>query len=145
MLWSFMDFKNLAHLRNEAKLFIDQHNQYQNYKNNRYNKLFMLNYKTRQFPDTFSFNKSNDLPITKGYIHFIRFVNEKGYVNILNEEFYISKQLSFGYVWLTIDTAQQYLNVYYRSEKRVPRNLIKTFNYQLRETAKNPIPVMEFC
>jgi len=45
MLWSFMDFKNLAHLRNEAKLFIDQHNQYQNYKNNRYNKLFMLNYK----------------------------------------------------------------------------------------------------
>ncbi len=98
-----------------------------------------------QFPENFLFTPSTELPITKGKLHFIRFVDEKGYINVLNEPFYVNKDLCCQYVWSTIDTADQRLHIYYQATEQAPRTLVKTIDYVLREPVKNRVPVKQFC
>lgn len=86
-----------------------------------------------------------ELPITNGNIHFIRLVNEKGYINIFNENFYISKELSFEYIWTTIFTKKQELKFFHKETKESYWTMIKTVEYNLRETVKNNIPGSHFC
>ena len=75
----------------------------------------------------------------------MRLVDEKGYVNIFNESFYINKKFSFEYIWATIFTKKQKLKIYYQPIKDVKKELIKIISYKLREPVKDRIPIKLFC
>ena len=143
-LWFFQKFKNLRHLRGEAKQFRVKHNNFQAYKKEHFSKQYLQGYTTRYFPKGFKFDLSTQLPITNGKIHFIRLVNEKGYINVFNENFYINKDFSFEYVWSTIFTKEQSLKVYHQATKDSKKELVKTIFYKLREPVKSRIPVKAF-
>lgn len=145
MLWLSQKFRDLEHIRTESKKFRDKHNNYQEYKNETFSNKIPGNYSKRFLPKNFIFDVSKILPITKGHIHFIRLVDEKGYITILNEPFYITKKVSFEYVWAIINTEQQMLNVYYKSTTESPIELLKTESYRLREPVVDRIPISNFC
>lgn len=145
LLWQSTKFKDLHHLRIESQQFRDKHNNYQKYKKRTFLQQCFKNYTRRLLPDSFAFDVSQELPITKGRLHFVRFVDEKGSINILNEEFYVDKTLSFEYVWAIINTGEQIVTIYYQAAKEAPNQLIRTASYKLREPVKNRIPVKQFC
>lgn len=105
----------------------------------------MHGYTKRYFPRGFKFDLSTELPIAKGKIHFVRLVNEKGYINVFNENFYINKDLSFEYVWATIFTKEQRIKFYYQATKDSEKKLIKNVAYKLREPVHDGISVKHFC
>jgi putative transposase len=144
-LWLFQRFKDLEHLRSESRQFRVQHGAYQAYKKEHFSERNCTGYTRRSLPKNFSFDPATELPITKGLVHFVRWVNEQGYVNILNEQFFVHKDLCCEYIWATLNTRQQALNMYYQAEKESPRELVKTIDYKFREPVKDRIPVKEFC
>lgn len=145
LLWLSRKFNDLDDIKRESKHFRDQHNHFQRYKKNTFSKQKHRSYTVNRFPGNFYFDPSNELPITRGKIHFIRLVDERGYINILNEPFYVNKDLCFQYVWATINTGDQQLVMFYQAAEHLPRTLIKTVEYKLREPVKNRIPVKQFC
>lgn len=144
-LWQSTNFRDLIHLRQESGLFKGQHNQYQTYKKEHFSKQKQTSYTKKFFPKEFQFDLETQLPITKGKIHFVRLVQENGKINILNENFFISTKLCFEYVWATINTKEQKLYIYNQQHKESKRELIKTIDYRLRESAKKQIPISKFC
>lgn len=144
-LWLFQRFTDLEHLRVESKKFREKHSDYRAYKKEQFGKQYCAGYTKRLLPENFSFRLTTELPITKGFVHFIRWVDDKGYVNILNESFFINKELCCEYVWATINTERQTLNIYHQATKDSKNELIKSSCYELRETVKDKIPVRKFC
>lgn len=144
-LWLFQRFRDLNHLRQESKKFRDKHNHYQVYKKEQFSKQKLLSHTRTFFPKTFSFDLSKELPITEGRVHFVRLINEKGCINILNEDIYVSKDHSFEYVWSTIYTKQKLLKIYYKATKNAPKEMMKSIPYELREPVKRKISVKDFC
>jgi len=144
-LWLSQKFTDLEHLRKEARNFKNKHNDYQVYRKEQFSKQSLRSYTTRFFPENFHYDLCTELPITKGKVHFIRLVNEKGKINVFNETFYISKDLSFEYIWATIFTEKQELKFYHKSTKESEWRTIDTVKYDLRETVKDNIPVNHFC
>jgi hypothetical protein len=145
MLWQPKVFKDLDHLRSESKKFRDKHNNYQEYRKNNFSKQKAKNYETRYLPNSFTFDTSQHLPITRGRLHFVRMVKENGNINILNEDFYVDKNLSFQYVWAIISTKDLNVKIWYQPAKDAPKELRKTKSYELREPVKNRISINKFC
>lgn len=75
-----------------------------------------------------------DLPITAGRIHFIRRVSESGTIEVLNEQWHVSKRLIGQYVWATLWTHRRLLEVFHRRSEESSLKRIKTFRYPLAET-----------
>ena len=73
------------------------------------------------------------LPITQGWIHFIRRVSAAGEIRLLNETWKVSKSLAHRYVWATVITYAYRLEIYHRRSQRAAPRLIKSFDYQLPE------------
>jgi len=144
-LWQGQVFTDLEHLRSEAKKFRDKHNLYQEYRKSTFSQQSHRNYTARYLPQNFAFEKLWDLPVTRGKIHFVRLVEEAGTINILNEDFHVDRGLSFEYVWATVDTGRETLEVYYQPTPKSPRELIASKPYRLRERVKNRIPAKTFC
>ena len=145
MLWLPKVFKDLDHVRSESKKFRDKHNNYQEYRKNHFSKQRAKSYGTRYLPESFTFDSSQDLPITRGRLHFVRLVAENGNINIFNEDFYVDKNLSFQYVWAIINTKEQNVKIWYQATKDAPKELLKTVSYKLREPVKNKISINKFC
>jgi hypothetical protein len=143
-LWLFQRFTDLNHLRRESKEFCRQHSHYQNYQKEHFSKQRLQGYTTTQFPENFVFELSTELPITPGLVHFIRLVDDKGFINVLNEPIYVNKDLCCEYVWSAINTKEQTLTIYYQANEKAPRDVIKTIAYKLREPVEKPIPVTKF-
>jgi transposase len=53
-----------------------------------------------------------ELPITEGRVHFIREVDEQGYISLLNEKWKVDRRLASQYVWATVTTHEQRLRIY---------------------------------
>jgi hypothetical protein len=145
MLWQSVVFKNLEHVRSESKKFRDKHNNYQEYRKNNFIKQIPKSHVTRYLPESFTFDLSQMLPITMGRLHFVRMVKENGSINILNEDFYIDRNLSFEYVWAIISTKDHNLKIWYQPTKDAPKELLQTKSYDLREPVKNNISMKMFC
>lgn len=145
MLWQPKVFKDLNHVRSESKKFRDKHNNYQEYRKSNFSKQKPYSYQTRYLPESFTFDTSQNLPITRGRLHFVRLVEENGNINILNEDFYVGRNLSFQYVWAIISTKDHNVRIWYQPKKDAPKELIKTKCYKLREPVKNRIPINKFC
>jgi putative transposase len=144
-VWNFENFTDLSHIKRESKKYRDKHNHYQAYKKEHFSKQKSISYTTSYFPKNFTFDVLTELPITKGRVHFTRFIDENGYINVLNESIYVNKKHSCEYVWATIFTDQQKLKIYYKATQDAPTQIIKTMSYKLREPVKDRIPINTFC
>jgi hypothetical protein len=73
------------------------------------------------------------LPITAGRVHFLRWVDARGEIVLLNESWRVGVRLAGQYVWAVIDTQREQLLVYHRRSANRPVRLVKTWTYRLRE------------
>ncbi len=144
-LWLFQRFTDLEHMRCESKKFRDKHSDYQTYKKEHFSERRCIAYSKRFLPKDFSFDPKTELPITKGMLHFVRWVDDQGYVNILNEKIFINKELCCEYIWATINTGKQTLDIQHQVTKDSKNELVKSITYKLREPVKNKLPVQQFC
>ena len=130
-LWQKYQFETHTSLHREAKILESRHNEYQAYSNS---KKKLEEIESQVLP--FGYDKHlKELPLTEGKIHFIRQVDEKGEISILNENFFIDQSLFTDYLWATVDTGREVCNIYYQESEDSPRILIKSFPYKLREKA----------
>jgi hypothetical protein len=79
------------------------------------------------------------LPLCAGQIHVVRRVADTGYVNFLNEPIRVGKRYRGRYVWLTLDTAQQCLTIWYQVRAEADWQLLKELDYPLDEPVL-PVP-----
>jgi len=80
------------------------------------------------------------LPITAGRIHFMRKVDHTGQVEFLNETWLVGSKWIGEYVRATVDTARQTLTVWHQAEADADWRLIKTRQFQLKETVHTVLP-----
>jgi transposase-like protein len=80
------------------------------------------------------------LPITNGQVHFIRQVDTMGKVRILNETWLVGRRWIGQYVWAIVDTAQETLTFWHRSDAQASWTPIKTRHYRLNETVHSLLP-----
>lgn len=83
------------------------------------------------------------LPITAGRVHFIRQVDERGFIPLLNEEWKVDQRLAGQYVWATVVTHQQRLTIFHRRSAEVPVRLVKSFHYQIPEPVAPLLPAFK--
>ena len=74
----------------------------------------------------------NNLPLVTGKVHFIRIVDSKGRINVLNEFFEVGAEYIGEYVWATIETRKQLLTVVYNVKDLIVRE-IKKCCYEIPE------------
>ncbi len=79
------------------------------------------------------------LPLTAGRIHFIRKVQADGTIKILNEPWHVNKRWAGRYVWATVWTHREILEIYHRRSSSEKVHLVKTYRYAISE------PVMPLC
>ena len=80
------------------------------------------------------------LPITAGRLHFIRRVSAEGEVSFLGERWKVSKRLAHEYVWATVITHAQRLEIYHRCSERGEARLVKTYAYAIPERVQRLRP-----
>jgi transposase len=79
---------------------------------------------------------SEALPITAGWVHFERLVDEQGNIALLNETWHIDQRLAGQYVWATIVTHEQRLKFYCQRSAQQPLRWLKTFRYEIAEPVR---------
>jgi len=131
-LWEREQFRDLEHLRREAEIFLERHNNRQNWK---YRKIDWEAISQRRVPEDFEIG-TNNLPLTEGEVHFIRQVKENGTISVLNEDFDVDKSLAHEYVWATIDTKDEQLRVYYRVKNVEAAGIVRVHEYRIDEDVK---------
>jgi hypothetical protein len=62
------------------------------------------------------FRLPENLTIAPGHIHIIRFIRSNRILDIFGEKFAMPMEVEYEYVWATIDTAAQKLNIYHDSK-----------------------------
>lgn len=80
------------------------------------------------------------LPITAGRIHFIRRVQADGTIAILSETWRVGRRFTGRYVWATITTQRQRLDIWSQRSAQTDWRLIKSFTYPLPEPVKRRNP-----
>ncbi len=131
-LWEREQFRDLEHIRGEAKIFLMRHNNRQDWKCRKTDPEAVPQ---RRIPEDFEIN-TNNLPITEGKVHFIRQVKESGTISVLNEDFDVGESLVHEYVWATIDTKQEQMRIYYREKNEEEAGLIKIYEYKIGGNVK---------
>lgn len=92
--------------------------------------------KIRHLTDRQRHTLPDRLPITAGRIHCLRWVDEQGNIVVLNETWHITKRLAGQYVWATIVTHEQRLNIYHQRSAQQPLRWLKTFRYEIAEPVR---------
>lgn len=81
-----------------------------------------------------------ELPLTAGRLHFIRRVEASGEINILKEQWKVSKTVSGDYAWATLDLKKKELLIYHRHSLRSKPRLLKQYEYEINEAVQNLRP-----
>jgi hypothetical protein len=71
------------------------------------------------------------LPITAGRVHFIRRVSAEGEISFWGERWQVSRRLAHQYVWATVVSHCQRLEVYHRRSEHETVRLIKRYPYEI--------------
>lgn len=135
--WQRGDFQGLDHIRSELRYF-------QHYCRHR-RPLTALDNRTADqlYPDfiptllteDFTAHRQERLPITAGYVHFIRFVTAEGTFNILNEAWQLDPEHWAGKtIRASVDTQRRQLCVYHQTNRDATPILVAEFDYPLPET-----------
>lgn len=82
----------------------------------------------------------HELPLTAGRLHFIRRVDSKGEINILKEQWKVSKTIIGAYVWATIDLQRKELAIYHRHSLRSQPRLFRQYEYTINEPLQSLLP-----
>ena len=131
--WEKELFTDLGDIRKKAPTYFEKQNEFNKWK------LRNKNLKTiipkRMLLKDFTIDV-NCLPLVTGKIHFIRVVDSKGRINVLNEHFNVGKEYIGEYVWVTIETRKQAITVYYKDENLILRE-IKKLSYEIPEKVHN--------
>jgi transposase InsO family protein len=128
--WDKETFEDMEDIRTRSLHFVDQHNDLGAWKK-RNEKLEQIE-PVRILKDATEVNL-NKLPLTDGKMHFIRQVDSGGRINVLNEALKVGEEFISEYVWATIYTGKQKMEVYYRAKDQDVAVLIKEFDYELNE------------
>lgn len=132
--WSKNHFRSCRDLLRKSKMFLDW---YQSYAPPSLNKMTVkdatglqkvFKLLARQIAEI-----PEKLPLTAGRVHFIRKVDEQGEINILKEQWKVTKTLSGKYVWATIDLRKAELLIYHRCSQRGKAKLIKRCAFDIQE------------
>lgn len=81
-----------------------------------------------------------ELPLTAGRLHFIRRVDTAGEINILKEQWKVSKTIAGDYVWATIDLSRKELTIYSRHSLRSKPRLLRQYEYEINEPVRSLLP-----
>jgi len=135
--WSRTTFRDLAHVQAELPLFERYCRQRRPLPDadGRTAEQIAPDFVPTRLARDFDRHRQNDkLPITAGYVHFIRFVSGSGTFSILNEKWQLDKgRWASKTVRATIDTQQQQLFVYHQPKGDATCQLIAQFDYPLGE------------
>lgn len=82
----------------------------------------------------------DQVPLIAGRLHFIRRVDKRGAIRLLNESWKVSKRLGGEYGWATVDLTVQRLTIYYRKSERAQAKLIKQHAYGVAAPVKRVLP-----
>ena len=66
------------------------------------------------------------LPICAGRVHAVRRVSPEGRVRLLTQSFRVGKRYRERYVWLTLETAQKRVSIWYQGHAKAPWKRLKT-------------------
>ncbi|NOZ05584.1 MAG: transposase, partial [Chloroflexi bacterium] len=134
--WQRTTFRDLHHVRSELSLF-------QRYcRHRRPLRAFDNQTADHLYPDfvptllesDFTRHQENVLPLTAGYVHFIRFVHADGTFTILNEAWALDPAKWAGKtIRAMIDTAEQQIFVYHQADRDTIPTRIAQFDYPLPE------------
>lgn len=80
------------------------------------------------------------LPITAGYIHFMRKVETDGHISFLNETWVVGKHWVGEYIRATINTAHQTLSFWHKADETTEWHLLKTRTFTLEEPVHKLLP-----
>jgi hypothetical protein len=80
------------------------------------------------------------LPLTAGRLHFIRRVSARGEISFLGETWKVGKRLAHQYVWATVSTHAQRLEIQHRCSERGAARLVKTSEYAIAEGVRRVRP-----
>lgn len=131
--WEKETFTSLEDMRTKSTHFVDQHNALSAWKK-RNKGLTQIN-PAKMLKDPVKIHLDK-LPLTDGYIHFIRKVDNEGKIGVLNEAFKVGKEFIGEYVWATICLADRKMKVYYRAKDQDAAVLLKEFEYELNEAVR---------
>jgi transposase len=74
------------------------------------------------------------LPLTAGRVHFVRRVAADGTISFLGERWAVSRRLAQEYIWATVITHSQRLELFHQHSAQSKWQRIKTYEYALSET-----------
>jgi hypothetical protein len=75
----------------------------------------------------------SELPLTAGRLHFIRRVTADGAIRFLGERWKVGKRSAHHYVWATVITQYQRLEIHHKRSERAALRLVKVFPYTISE------------
>lgn len=130
--WKKELFTGLDDIRGKSQLFYKKDNKFKSWKLRNENIRSVT--PRRMLSEDFTIDVNN-LPLVTGKIHFIRIVDFKGRICVLNEYFNVGKEYIGEYVWAIIETRNQLLTVYYNDENLIVRE-IKRFCYKIPEKVR---------
>lgn len=133
LFWSKEQFQDLDDIKDKSQIFYQTQNEFNRWKLRREDMKAISPRKT--LPENFAINVNN-LPMVSGKIHFIRVVDSKGRISVLNENFTVGEEYIGEYVWATIETRKDSLTVYYKDENLIVRE-IRRFSYEMPEKVYN--------
>ncbi|MCS6848841.1 MAG: hypothetical protein RMN52_14140, partial [Anaerolineae bacterium] len=84
------------------------------------------------------------LPITAGYIHFMRKVDSSAHIELLNERWLVHKNLIGCYVRATLNLADQQLSIWHKPDELASWRRIKTRIFRLKEPVHDLLPAFTF-
>lgn len=84
-------------------------------------------------PEDFNAHRQKRLPLTEGFIHFIRFVDAHGNISFLNAPWPLGSQWAGKTVRATLDTKQGMVTVFYQATRESPPQSIATFSFPISE------------
>lgn len=73
------------------------------------------------------------LPITAGQIHFVRHVPADGTINVLNETWRVGRRYAGKYVWATIHTRAQRLEIWYQPSLHKKWRILRSYGFPIAE------------
>jgi hypothetical protein len=134
--WSKYQFRDLAHVRRQVRGFLRwYHERYQPpslegktpAQMREGSRLLLLTPELqRLIPES--------LPVTAGFIHFVRRVDVEGRIVVLNQAWTIGRRFAGRYVWARVETESQVMTIWHRKDSDAAWRQIKDVRFPIAET-----------
>ncbi len=136
--WNKNHFRSRAELLRKSPKFLTWY--HQTYKPPPLNGLTasqaMLQSPRRYLSEKQIANLPDELPLTAGRLHFVRRVSPSGEIQILKEQWKVSRTLAREYVLATLELEREELTIYHRRSTRSEAHQVCCYEYQIAETIK---------